>query len=64
MSDEKIVLSSLEEDTEMYYPVLEFRWWQPKAVNGYLSARVLQQLYISNTGKKEWQNIPTVWEDE
>jgi len=53
----------LEEETERYWPVLDFRWFEEKVVfkpfHQYKKPR-LQQRYISNTGKEMWKDIPTV----
>ena len=62
---------TLEQSTETFYPVLDFRWFHPKPIplmNGcenefFYPPRLLQQKYLSNTGKEKWVSIPSVQEE-
>jgi hypothetical protein len=54
MPDEFEVLEGI---TETHYPVLDFRWL--KLNNGDM---ILQQKYLTNTGREEWRALPVVEE--
>lgn len=54
--------STLEVQTEQWFPVLGFRWLET-IDHGY-SFKTLQQHYLSNTGKEKWVDVPTVIEEK
>lgn len=56
MPDEFDVLEGI---TETYYPVLGNRWLVKKT-----GEKVLQQRFVSNTGKDVWKDIEVILEQD
>ena len=50
------LLAKAQQRPELWYPTNKLRWL--RSVNG--AVTTLQQVWVSNHGREEWREIPTV----